>query len=64
MFHCYAKILVGELNPDLQANLNGNPSVIYSKSELGLKSHIFMKNDKINSLTNLFQYLLSMQVTN
>ena len=36
-----------------------HPYVIYSRSELVLKSYIFMENNKINSLTNLFQYLLS-----
>ena len=26
-FHCYAKALAGELNSDLQANVNGHPSI-------------------------------------
>ena len=28
-FHCYAETLAGELNPDLKAHLNGNPSICY-----------------------------------
>ena len=32
-----------------------DPCVIQSRSELGSKSYIFMKNDKIISLKNLFQ---------
>ena len=36
-----------------------HPCVIQSRSELGSKSYIFMENDKIISLTNLFQHLLS-----
>ena len=32
--------------------------VIESRSELGSKSHIFMENEKIISLTNFFQHLL------
>ena len=59
IFHCYAKTLAGELNPDLKANLNGHSSICYL---IGLKSYIFMENDKINSLRNLFQYLLSAEI--
>ena len=33
-----------------------HPCVIQSRSELGSKSYIFMENDKIISLTNLFQH--------
>ena len=51
-------MLAGELDPDLKANLNGHPS----RSELGSKSYIFMENDKIISLTNLFQHLLSVEI--
>ena len=36
-----------------------HPYFIQSRSELGSKSYIFMENDKIISLTNLFQHLLS-----
>ena len=35
------------------------PHVIQSRSDLGLKSYIFIENDKIISLTDLFQHLLS-----
>ena len=28
-FHCYARDLAGELNPDLKANLNGLPSICH-----------------------------------
>ena len=51
--------LAGELNPDLKANLNGHSSICYL---IGLKSYIFMENDKISSLRNLFQYLLSTEI--
>ena len=36
-----------------------HPYVIPPRSELDLKNYIFMENDKINPLKNLFQYLLS-----
>ena len=36
--------------------------VIQSRFELGSKSHIFMENDKIISLLNLFQHLLSAEI--
>ena len=36
--------------------------VIESRSELGSKSYIFMEIDKIISLTNLFQHLLSAEI--
>ena len=36
-----------------------HPYVISPRSELDLKNYIFMENDKINPLKNLFQYLLS-----
>ena len=36
--------------------------VTQSRSELGLKSYIFMENDKMISLTNLFQHLLSAEM--
>ena len=39
-----------------------HPYVIQSKSELGSKSYIFMENDKIILLTNLFQHLLSAEI--
>ena len=52
----YGKTLAGKLNPDLKANLNGHTF------ELGSKSYIFMKNDKIILLTNLFQHLLSAEI--
>ena len=39
-----------------------HPYVIQSRSELGSKSYIFMENDKIISLTNLFQHLLSAEI--
>ena len=55
----HAETLAGELNSYLKANLNGHPYVTLSRSELGSKSSIFMGNDKIISLTNLFQHLLS-----
>ena len=29
-FHCYAKSLAGELDPDLKANLNGHLSICHS----------------------------------
>ena len=49
----YARTLAGKLNPDLKASLNIhlhiNPCAIQSRSELGPKSYIFMKNDKIIS---------------
>ena len=35
------------------------PYVTLSRSELDAKSYIFIENDKIISLTNLFQYILS-----
>ena len=56
-FHCYAKTLAGELDPDLKAY------IIQSRSELGSESYIFMENDKIISLTNLFQHLLSAEIS-
>ena len=37
-----------------------HPYVILSRSELGSKSYIFMENDKIISLTNLFQHSAEM----
>ena len=62
-FHFYAKTLAGELDPDLKANLNGHLSICHSpRSELGSKSYIFMENDKIISLTNLFQHLLYAEI--
>ena len=36
--------------------------VIQSRFELGSKSYIFMENDKITSLPNLFQHLLSAEI--
>ena len=39
-----------------------HPYVIQSRSELGSKSYIFMENDEILSLANLFQYLLSVEI--
>ena len=36
-----------------------HPYVIQSRSELGSKRYVFMENDKIILLTNLFQHLLS-----
>ena len=42
--------------------MNIHPYVIQSRSELGSKSYIFMKYDKIISFTNLFQYLLSAEI--
>ena len=36
--------------------------VIQSRPELGSKSYIFMENDKIISLANLLQYLLSAEI--
>ena len=38
------------------------PHVIQSRSELGSNGYIFMENDKIISLTNLFQYLLFSEI--
>ena len=38
------------------------PYVIESRSELGSKSYIFTEIDKIISLTNLFQHLLSAEI--
>ena len=38
--------------------MNIHPYAIESRSELGSKSYIFIKNDKIISLTNLFQHFL------
>ena len=35
---------------------------IQCRYELGSKSYIFMENDRIISLTNLFQHLLSVQI--
>ena len=29
-FHCYAKTLASELDPDFKANLNGHPSIRHS----------------------------------
>ena len=61
----YGKTLAGKLNPDLKANLNGHPFIFHSisfRSELGSKSYIFIKNDKIISLTNLFQHLLFAEI--
>ena len=29
-FHCYAKTLASELDPDLKANLNGHPAICHS----------------------------------
>ena len=37
-------------------------SVIQFRSESGSKSHIFTKTDKIISLTNVFQHLLSAEI--
>ena len=42
--------------------MNIHPYIIQSRSELDSKSFIFMENNKINSLTNLFQYLLSAEI--
>ena len=53
-FHCYAKTLAGELNPDLKANLNEHPSIC--------KSYVSMENYKINSLANLLEYSLSAEI--
>ena len=40
--HCCAKTLVGELNPDLKANLNGHPSMRYLiQIWIGLKKLYF-----------------------
>ena len=40
--------------------MNEHPSIaIQYRSEKGSKSYIFMENDKIISVTYLFQYLLS-----
>ena len=36
--------------------------VIQSRFEVGSKSYIFMENDKIISLPNLFQHLLSAEI--
>ena len=35
------------------------PYVVESISDLGLKIYFLMENDKVNSLRNLLQYLLS-----
>ena len=35
---------------------------IQCRYELGSKSYIFLENDRIISLTNLFQHLLSVQI--
>ena len=29
-YYCYAKTLAGELNPDLKANRNGHPSMLFN----------------------------------
>ena len=42
--------------------MNIHPYIIQSRSELGSKSYLFMENNKIISLTNLFQYLLSAEI--
>ena len=39
-----------------------HPYVIQPRSELGSQSYIFMDNDKILSLTNPFQYVLSVEL--
>ena len=39
-----------------------HPYLIQSRSELGSKSYLFVENDKIISLTNLFQHLVSAEI--
>ena len=39
-----------------------HPYLIQSRSELRSKSYIFTENDKIISLTNLFQHLISAEI--
>ena len=39
-----------------------HPYVIQFRPELGSKSYIFMENDKIISLTNLFPHLKSAEI--
>ena len=39
-----------------------HPYVIQPRFELGSQSYIFIDNDKIISLTNPFQYLLSLEL--
>ena len=38
----YAKTLAGKLNPYLKGNLTGCPCIIQPRSELGLKSYIYI----------------------
>ena len=42
--------------------MDNHPYGIQSKTQLGSKGYIFMENDKIISLTNLFQHLLSTEI--
>ena len=54
------KTLAGELNSDLKANLNGYTYIFYLiQIWIRLKKLYFLGNDRIISLTNLFQHLLS-----
>ena len=39
-----------------------HPYIIQSRPKLGSKCYIFMANDKIISLANLLQYLLSAEI--
>ena len=39
-----------------------HPYLIQSRSELGSKSYLFVENDKIISLTNQFQHLVSAEI--
>ena len=39
-----------------------SPYLIQYRSELRSESYIFMENDKIISLTNLFQHLISAEI--
>ena len=48
-----------QIKPRYKCKSEIHPYAIQSRSELGSKSYIFMENDKIISLTNLFQHLLS-----
>ena len=58
-----AKLLAGELNSHIKANLNGHSSICcLIQIWIMLKKYIFMENDKTISLTKLFQQLLSAEI--
>ena len=62
-FSLHAKSLAGELSLCSKANINGHPSIWYLiHTWIRLRKLYFHGNDKISSLTNLFQYFLSGEI--